>query len=179
MQYFKGDDLEVKFVNCMKPIFDILSLQKSDFYLGGYETAPLGEMIYDTKRAPLSNAIARDIFRISFKQIFEAFVVSGTFDSYITVFRKIFGDTVEIEFTVPAPGKLNIDIVAEGFELSDFLSRYIEDNSYLFDEVIDYDDDNIAFQTVIGFTTQYELEQMLYEMVPAGIFTTITLDTGA
>lgn len=179
MQYFKGDEKELKVVESGRVIFDILSSQKSDFFTDAFNCAALGDIIYDSKRSPLANAIAKDIFRISFKQIFDAFVVAGSFESYITVFQKIFGEDVVISFTVPAPGKLNIDIEAEGFELSDFLSRYISDNEYVFDEVVDYDLDNIVFQTVIGFTTQYELEQMLFEMVPAGIFTTITLDVGA
>jgi hypothetical protein len=84
-----------------------------------------------------------------------------------------------VDFTVPAPGKLNIDIEAAGVELADFISRYIEDNTYLFDEVIDDEGDNIVFQSVKGFQSQYELEQMLFEMVPAGIFTTISLTIGA
>lgn len=179
MQHFKGDDVELKFYNVIKPLLDVLNNEKQLFLDDVYNAAPLGDVLYNSKRAPLANAIAQSIFRLAFKEIFEAFKVAGTFPSYITVFKKIFGDSVEIDFSVPAPGKLNIDIIASGVEFSDFVARYIENNSYLFDEVIDDEGDNIVFQTVKGFTSQYELEQMLFELVPNGIYTTITLDLGA
>ena len=77
---------------------------------------------------------------------------------------------------------MTIDIEATGLEESDFVARRIEDNAYIFDSVIWYDgsgQDNIVFETVIGFQTPYELEQMLYEMVPYGIYTEISLTLGA
>ena len=178
MQFFKGDELEKKFYDSALPIQSLLSLDKDAFLQGAYSAGPLGDIMFDDSRAPLSNAIPKEIFRGAFKEIFEAFVSVGTFEAYLTVFRKIFGDTVIVNFTVPAPGKLNIDIEAEGVELSKFISRYIEENAYIYDYVIDDEDDNIVFQTIKGFQSQYELEQMLFEMVPAGIYTEITLDLG-
>ena len=178
MQFYKGDATEKKFYDAGSPALDQCSLAKDEFFEGAYDAAPLGDLIFDSGRAPLANAIPRAIFRDSFKQIFDAFVAGGTFESYLTVFRKIFGTDVVVEFTVPGPGQLNIDITATGVELSDFVARYIEDNTYILDEVIDDEGDNIAFQTVKGFQSQYDLEQMLKEMVPAGIYTEITLDLG-
>jgi len=178
MEYFKGDATEQKFYNAGKPAFDAIDTQQAAFLSGAFSTAPLGELIFDSGRSPLANAINRDIFRLSFKEIFDSFVYAGAAESYLTVFRKIFGNDVEVTFTVPAPGKLTIDIVAEGVELTNFVGRYIEDNQYLFDEMITQDGDNIAFQTIKGFESQYELEQMLFEMVPAGIFTDINLTLG-
>jgi hypothetical protein len=175
MQYFKGDALEQKFDDAGEPIMSELLLQKDLFFAGAYECAPLGELLFDNDRSPLSNAIPREIFRLAFKEIFDAFVEVGTFESYITVFQKIFGEDVGIVFTVPDPGKLNIDITATNVELSEFIARYIEDNTYIFDEVIDDEGDNIVFQSIQGFESQAELEQMLFEMVPAGIYTEITL----
>lgn len=179
MKYFKGDEQEQKFYNAGKALVDGVSLQKDLFHEGAYEAAPLGDVIYESNRSPLANAITQEIFRDAFKEIFDAFVVAGSFESYLTVFRRIFGDNVVVDFTVPAPGKLNIDIEAEGVVLSDFVARYIEDNAYIFDELIDDEDDNIVFQTIKGFESQYELEQMLFEMVPAGIYTEISLTIGA
>lgn len=176
MQYFKGDDNEKKIYESGKPILDNLSLQKDEFLEDAYAAAVLGDVLYDSKRSPLANAIAKNIFRISFSEVFAAFVVAGTFESYITVFKKIFGDDVGISFTVPAAGKLNIDITATGVELSPFVARKVVDNAYVFDHVVDDELDQIVFQTIKGFTSQYELEQMLFEMVPAGIFTNISLD---
>ncbi len=178
MDYFKGDALEIQMAAVPSTIVDQVSLQKDLFLESAYECKSLGDLIYEEERSPLANAIDQDIFRSSFKDIIEAFIEGGSFESYLTVFRKIFGDDVEVEFTVPAPGKLIIDIVAAGLELSDSLARYIDNNEYAFDEIIDDEDDNIAFRTILGFESQYELEKMLHEMVPAGIYTEISLTVG-
>ncbi len=174
-QYFKGDETELKFDAAGEPILSALQLQKNNFLAGAYSTGPLGDMIFDEMRSPLANAIRKAVFRIAFNEIFEAFINVGTFEAYITVFQKIFGPTVDVEFTVPGPGQLNIDIVAEGLEISPMVARRIESGNYVFYPVVDDVGDNICFQTVLGFTTQYELEQMLFEMVPAGIYTEISL----
>lgn len=178
MQYFKGDELELKFDASGEPICSALSLAKDEFLAGAYSAAPLGDIIFDDLRSPLANAISKDIYRIAFSEIWDSFVKVGTFEAYITVFEKIFGETVTLTFTVPAPGRLQINIEAPGIELSNFVARSIEDNTYLFDNVVDDIGDQIVFQTIQGFQSQYELEQMLFEMVPAGIFTEITLDLG-
>lgn len=177
-QFFKGDATEQKYYLSGLPISEQLSAQKSLFFDDAYACFVLGELLYDNDYAPLARAIPREIFRESFATVFDAFLTAGSFESYLTVFRNIFGDDVEVTFTVPAPGKLNIDIVAAGFQLSDFIAREIVANAYVFDEIIDDEDDNIVFQTVKGFESQYELQQMLFEMVPAGIYTEITLTVG-
>lgn len=179
LQYFKGDDTEKKFVLAAKDTLDGLELNKDEFFDQAYETAGLGLVIFDSGRSPLSNAISRDIFGSAFSQIFDAFVKVGTFEAYLTVFRKIFGEDVDVQFTVPAPGKLTIEIEAQGVELTRFITRYIEDNAYVYDNMVTEDGDQIVFQSIKGFTSQYELEQMLFEMVPAGIFTDISLTLGA
>ena len=75
---------------------------------------------------------------------------------------------------------MQIAIEAEGIEESNFGLRRIVDNQYVVDELVDREvpGNNIVFQTIKGFTSQYELEQMLFEMVPAGIYTEITLSLG-
>lgn len=178
MQYFKGDDFEVKMTEVGIPISDVISAAKDDFFDDAFGCFVLGELLYDTNRAPLANAIPRNIFRETFESVFDSFVEAGTFESYLSVFRKVFGDDVEVTFTVPAPGKLQIEIVAAGFELSNFVANRIVDNEYVFDNVVDDDGNQIVFETVKGFQTQYELEQMLFEMVPDGIYTEITLTVG-
>jgi hypothetical protein len=175
MQYFKGDALEQKFDDAAYDILYLLSSQMDEFLEGAFETGPLGDVIFEDARSPLANAIPQEIFRTAFKEIFDAFVSVGTFEAYLTVFTKIFGEDVDVQFTSPDPGKLQIDIIASTVELSEFITRYIVDNEYIFDEIIDDEGDNIVFQSILGFQSQYELEQMLFEMVPAGIYTEISL----
>ncbi len=191
MQKFKNDSIENKYIDAGTPIFDQLSMAKDDFFDDCYNAAPLGDLLHEGDRSPLSTAIQLEIFRNCFNTVYENFRVAGTFESYLVVFQKIFGESVQVEFNAdnlttpdspPGPGKLQINIIADELELFDFVARHINDNEYLFDKVVYYDDDgqdNIIFQTVKGFHTQYELEQMLFEMVPAGVFTDINLTFGA
>jgi hypothetical protein len=176
-QKFKGDDFELKMEASASPIHDSIEAQLDAFFDDAYFAMPLGDVIYESNRSPLANAIDQEIFRQSFPEIFTAFTVAGSFDSYLTVFQKIFGETVQVDFTVPDPGKLTIDIIADEVELSNFVARNIENNDYVYSRMITQDGvDNIMFQSIKGFKTQYELEQMLYEMVPAGIYTVISLE---
>lgn len=182
MQKFKNDDIENKYIASGSPIMDLLTIAKDEFFDGAYSCGPLGDLLHNIARSPLADAIAPDIFRTSFNTIYNAFVTAGTFESYLTVFADIFGADVGVTFTVPAPGKLDIDIVAQDLTEDDFVARHIEFDAYLYDDVIWYDqtpdNGNIVFQSVKGFKTQYELEQMLFELVPDGVYTTITLTFG-
>lgn len=178
-QFFKGDQTELKYYNSGKDVIEGIQLQFDDFFEDAYNCFLLGEVIYDNEYSPLARAIPRDIFREAFSSIFESFYEAGSFESYLNVFRKIFGDDVVVEFTVPGPGRLQIDIEAQGLVLSDWIARRIEANAYVFEEVIDDEGDNIVFQTIKGFESQYELEKMLFEMVPDGIYTEISLTLGS
>ena len=177
-QYFKGDATEIKFDEGLKDTLDTLSAQKTLFFEDAYDCQAFGDIIFSNNLAPLANAISQEIFRDAFNEVFQNFEVAGSFESYIAVFKKIFGDDVDIEFVIPASGRLQINITSTDVVLYDFVGRYIENNEYIFDEIIDYEGDNIALQTIKGFQTEYELEQMLRELVPVGIFTEITLSVG-
>lgn len=179
VQFFKENDAqEQKFYNSAEPISSDLSLAKDDFFDEAYSCFLLGDLLYENDLSPLSKAIPKEIYRSSFFALFDSFLAAGSFESYISVFTQIFGDDSTIEFTVPGPGQLQIDISAEGIEISQFITRYIENNAYVYDNIVDDEGDFIVFKTIKGFQSQYELEQMLYEMVPAGIFTEITLTLG-
>ncbi len=175
MQYFKGDATELKFDASGEPANTEISFSLEQFFDGAFECFALGDLLYDNSRAPLANAIDRIIYREAFTTIFDAFVTGGNFESYLTVFRNIFGDDVTVAFTVPAAGRLQIGIVAAGVLQFDLLARSVVGNSYVYDEIVTQAGENIDGLNPKGFQTQYEAEQMLFEMVPAGIFTEITL----
>lgn len=179
VQLFKGDDTERKYYESGRTITEVLSGQKTEFFDQAYGCFVLGELLYDNNLSPLANAIPREIFRESFETIFNSFLTAGTFESYLTVFKNVFGDSVEVTFTVPAPGKLEIDIVATGLEIYGMTVREIIDDAYEYFTLVDDEGGRIVLQAVKGFESQYELEQMLFEMVPAGIFTQISLTVGS
>lgn len=178
VQYFKGTEDEKNVDEAGRRAFDLVSQQQTLFYDDAYNNFLLGELIYDLEASPLSNAIRRDIFIETFNALFSNFQVAGSFESYIEVFKRIFGDDVGITFTVPGPGRLQILIEANGLQISNLVTRYLVGDEYVFDYLVDREGDRISVQTVKGIESQYELELMLNEMVPAGVFTEITLTTG-
>lgn len=178
MKYFKGDEKEKKIYLSGDGMLSSISLSLSEYFEDVYGSKPLGEFLYDEKRFPLTNAIKREIFIGCFQELFQAWAFCGTFESYILVFKKIFGEDVEIVFTVPGPGKLVIDITATGLQDYEFLARSIVDEAYVSDTVVDEVDDTIVFSTVQGIETQSELEKVLFTMVPNGIYTTVSLTIG-
>lgn len=179
-QRFKGDDTELKFEASAEPLLSAIGTELNAMDAGAFNAMPLGDALHNLKASPLARAIKQSIFRTCFNDIFSAFVYAGSFEGYITVFKKIFGETAVIEFTVPAPGKLLINIEAT-LEEFNFVARRIVSGAYVFDNVIYEDGDgtgNILFRNFKGFESQYELEKMLFELVPGGVYTEITLTTG-
>jgi len=177
-KYFKGDATELKMFDSGNGILTVLGLALDEFFEDAYGSIPMGELLYDEERVPLTNAIRREIFIRSFKEIFEAWSFAGTFESYILVFKKIFGEDVEIDFTVPAPGKLEIDITTAGVQEYEILVREIVSNAYVYYSLVDDVGDFITLATVLGLETPGELEKVLFTMVPNGIFTAVTLTIG-
>ena len=179
VQYFKGDEIELKVFDAINPVITNLEADKDAFFVDAYNCYKLGEVLYDSGAAPLANAIPREIFREAFAAIFNSFLVAGGLESYLTVFRAVFGADVEVTFTMPGPGKLEIDIVATGTQIFGILGREIVDDAYVLSTLIDDEGDRIVGRGFKGFETQYELEQMLFEMVPGGIYTVISLTIGS
>lgn len=178
MQYFKGDGIELKYIAATEPIMNPVGVSLNDFYNNAFGCYVLGDVIWDSKRSPLANAIPKNIFRESFAEIYETFLEAGSFEGYISVFKKIFGESSGITFTIPGPGKLNILIEADQIVIENLIERHIVDNDWVFDELINDEGDNIAVRSVKGMSSQYDVEQMLFELVPNGIYTEITLTVG-
>lgn len=178
MQFFKGDDNEVKTYESALPAFAEIEMQKDLFFEGAFSCYALGDIIWQSGRSPLANAIPAEVFRECFFALFESFTFAGTFESYLTVFRAVFGDDVGVVFTVPAPGKLNIDITASGLQISQLKGRLVDGSGYVFETIIDRNGDNLVGRSFKGLESEYELNQMLFEMVPGGVYTLITLDVG-
>ncbi len=178
VQYFKGDADELKMAAIPEEIMGLYSQSKTDFFEGAYDCFVLGEVLYDNSMAPLANAIDRIIFRELFATIFDAFVHAGTFESYISVFKNIFGDDVIVSFTVPGAGQLTIGIEAAGVLEATRLARVIVSGAYVYYDRITTDNDTRDARVPKGFQTEYEAEQMLFELVPGGVYTQITLTVG-
>jgi len=177
-EFFKGDDLENKYFNVGSNLFDQIETEKTSFFNDCYENKLLGEIIHKSKIAPLSNAIPLDVFKDSFNAIFNIFLEAGSFEGYLTVFKAIFGPDVDVTFTVPAPGKLGIVIEAQGLLTFNLAARKIVSDAYVFEPLVDHNDNNIVVNFIRGLSSQSEVEIMLNELVPQGVWTDIDLTIG-
>jgi hypothetical protein len=171
MQSFKEtDEIERRMVEAGTPLLDLLSSDRTEFYNGAFQAFPLGDIFINLNNAPLARAIPPEAFRKSFFAIFQLFTRPGTFEYYLTVFRAIFGDGVDVAFAIPAPGQLEINIETLTESLDTFTARTIIDNAYVYDQVIDHDSDFIVFQGTQGLKTQDEIDKLMKELQPAGVY---------
>ncbi len=177
-QFKETDTVEARVTQCFVPTLDTLGDSLDDFFVGAWEAYPLGEVLYDTARSPMAGPVTRQVFRTSFFAIHDLFTRPGTFEFYMDVFKAIWGDDVVVDFVVPDPGELEINIEALQVEDYEALARRVEDNVYVFDEIVDEDGDNLIFRDTKGIKTQPEIDQLMTEIAPAGIFCTTTLLTG-
>ncbi len=170
MQNFKDtDDKEAKIRDAALPFLEGLGVERDAFLAGAFTCFVLGDVLFELKISPLADSIPQDAFRASFYAIHNLFTRPGTFEFYLDVFRAIFGASVDVEFVIPEPGHLQINIESLSVLQEDFLARRIVNNVYVFDEVVDEDGDNIAFQEALGIKTQSEIDALVAELYPAGL----------
>ncbi|MGN1058374.1 MAG: hypothetical protein ACI4Q7_03370, partial [Candidatus Avelusimicrobium sp.] len=90
-EYFKGDDAEKKIVAGANSLFQVLGGEMRLFLQNAYKGEGLGRVLYDAEMAPLVNVLPRDTFAGTMNALLENFQQAGTFESYISVFKTIFG----------------------------------------------------------------------------------------
>lgn len=176
LQRFKeNDETEAKVIATAMPTLEALGADHDAFWEGAYSCYIFGEVLYDLGRDPMSGVIPREVYRQSFPAIHQLFSRPGTFEFYLTVFRSIWGEDVEIEFVIPSPGLLNINVAALGIGTFQFLAREIVDDLYVFSSMVDHSGDNIMFQDTMGIKTQAEIDALISELSPYGIIVDATL----
>lgn len=177
LQSFKPNDLtEAKVRDAFLPLLNQLGIDRDSFYEGAYQSYVLGDVIYELKASPLAGPITQDIFRQSYFAIHDFFTFPGTFEFYLDVFRAVWGVDVGVEFEIPAPGKLIINIHALTVQVDDLLARRIVSNAYVYDEVLDHAGNNIGLQGKMGIKTQSEADALIKELYPAGLWVEINLE---
>lgn len=176
MQAFKENDpKELKVRSSFDPALTLISNNRSEFYSGAYTSHGLGKVLFDLKNDPMARVLDEETFLESFPAFHELFTRPGTFEFYLQLFRSIWGDQVDVEFVTPNPGCLEINISALSSRKDSFGAREVSGNAYQYHEVSDHDGDIIAFQTSQGIKTQQEVDRMIAELHPQGIYLTINL----
>jgi hypothetical protein len=175
VQNFKGDSTELKMQAVVDPLFEVTNAALDDFNEGGYDAAPFLLAMYDDGRMPFSQRVKREYFVEFVRQILANFPFTGTFEVYLRVLEAIFGVDSEISFTVPAPGKLSIDIEAVANSTFTFIGREFVSGAFEFFDIGTSGGDTIILRGVSGIDTAYELNLLFSEVMPIGVVPNITL----
>jgi hypothetical protein len=175
VQYFKSDSIELKMNSVVDPLFQAIDAGLDEFYSDGFDSNPFLLMLYDEERVPFSNRVPRVAFVDFIKQALINIQFTGTFETYLLILKSIFGDDSEIRFYVPSPGIIQIEVEAVTNSGFGVLVREIVDGSYVFYDLIDSDGDEFIFRGVIGIESEYELNLLFNEIIPAGLSPDISL----
>lgn len=174
-QKFKGDALELKMEEVGIPAMDLCGQALDDYNAGGYDSAPFLLMLYDEGKMPFSDRVPRDSFVAFFREALTRFPFTGTFESYIFIMQSIFGDGSTVLFDVPAPGKIQMLVNAASSLEFNFVAKEFIDGIVQENNVVDSDGNQFTFRGIFGIDSEFELQMLLAELIPAGIFPDITL----
>lgn len=173
-----NEELEQRVTNLVIPMLTSLGIDHDNFWNGANTCFLLGDVLYDLDRDPMAGVITRGIFRTSFFAIHNLFTAPGTFEFYLAVFRAIFGEDVVVEFEIPSPGVLLIDIDSLSTGTFNLLAREIVGGVYVYHELVTSDaGDFIMGQGTNGIKTQQEMDALINEISMAHIYTVCNLTT--
>jgi hypothetical protein len=175
-QNYKGDETELKYKAVGNEVFMATNQDLNDFKEGAYNCGEFLLMLYDEDRTPYSDRIPRDSFVSFYRKALENIPFIGNFESYLFILREIFGQDVDVFFEVPAAGKLNISVNPFTDTLFDAIVRELVSGVYEYYDLITSDGDELAYKTLPGVETEAELNLLFSEIIPAGIFPTVSLD---
>lgn len=163
MQYFKGDDVEIKLSGSAQAVFENLQAELTAWFNDAYDGAGLGAILYDNNLVPLSQTIARDVFIKNYGEILRRWEYVGSFESYLYVFMQIFGPQTQITFEKLAPGALKIYIVTDQTGFINWLTQQGQ-------EIRTQSGQPLMFKQVLGIENFYEVQGVLDSLNPAGIY---------
>lgn len=163
MQYFKGDDVEIKLSGSAQAVFENLQTELTAWFNDAYDGAGLGAILYDNNLVPLSQTIARDVFIKNYGEILRRWEYVGSFESYLYVFMQIFGPNTQITFEKLAPGALKIYIVTDQTGFINWLTQQGQ-------EIRTQSGQPLMFKQVLGIENFYEVQGVLDSLNPAGIY---------
>lgn len=172
-QHFKGDSLEVKLAGTFDAVINPLLQELTRWYNDAYESYDLGKIIFDEDKIPLTNAIPRDAFYKNYGTILERWQYVGSFESYLTVFKMIFGPDSVILFERPAPGCLNMSISTQRTSVFKWVtSRYAKRAA----RIVDHAGAQLVLRQLLGINDFFEVQAVLNSLNPAGIYLTVNFE---
>lgn len=174
-QKFKGDPTELKYEAAAKPAIDVADAGLDQFLDQGYDASPFLLMLYDEGRMPFSDRVPRDSFVEFIREALDRFPFTGTFESYIFILEAIFGSGSGVIFDVPAPGKIEMLVNASSSIEFGLQIKEIVEGVAVISDLIDSEGNILTARGISGIDSEFELQTLLAELIPAGIFPDITL----
>ena len=174
-QKFKGDAVELKMEAAAKPAFDSTGAALDAFLASGYEASPFLLAMYDEGRMPFADRVPRESFVAFIKEALARFPFTGSFESYLFILEAIFGSGSGVLFDVPAAGKLEIAVNAASSLEFDFVFYEFIDGETVISNAVDHLDNQLVLGGISGIDSEFELQMLLAEIIPAGIFAEVVL----
>jgi hypothetical protein len=175
-QKFKGDATELAIEAAAAPAFELVSAAQDEMLAGAYHSSPFLLMLYDQGRMPFSDRVTRDVFVAFIQEALGRFKTAGTYDFYVFILKAIFGERTQILFEdPPVPGKLIMSVNAEASLEFEFEAKEFVSGAYVLSNLIDHNGDTLAFMGLSGIDSQYKLDQLFAEIIPAGLYSEVTL----
>lgn len=153
------DDLEVSINADLNTFFDQC-----------YANYVLGDILWANELDPIAKVLKQEYYRVAFNAIHELFTRPGTFEFFLDVFRAMWGEDVQVLFTIVQPGQLKIEIFGSTPALNDILYREIVGNFYVYGQIVTEDDDILTAQESTGPQTLDELLMIMSELGVNGIY---------
>jgi hypothetical protein len=176
-KFSENDTNEEKVKNVIAAFMDAVDEDLDSFWEFAFTTYGLGQVLRDTSADPVSKMLILSAFLRSFKTIHESYQKPGTYNFYLDIFRKIWGETVAVEFTNPAPGVLLINLDATDFQQEILLARDIVDGQYVFPELVTTDTgENIIVRVTITPWTEIEVLKLMRALAPAWLYYEVSLE---
>lgn len=174
-QTFKGDTLEQQMIDAGDPAFEACIQALNSFFQNCYTSHDFLLMLYDNGRMPFSDRVPRDVFIGFIQEAIPNFPVTGTFEAYLFILKSIFGEETEVQFDVPAAGKLEMLVAAEASLDFNFLASEFSGGVFQEYTMQTTTGDDITFTGISGIDSEAELSALLAELIPVGIWPDITL----
>lgn len=155
--------------NSFLGVVNYLAAQRVKFWDDAYFCYLLADYLYG--KIPASKAMPLIEWRKSFNHIIQAFNLSGTIETYITMIKGLFSADAVIEFTITGPAELEIDInvtAGEGLEKIEICTD--DDEIFITDQL-----ENIYGVKILETIDSNDLEAVLQATAPVGISVTFNI----
>jgi hypothetical protein len=123
VQKFSNDQEENKFFEVWEGLLAGTFADLEDFFENVYKSPELANALYDSQAVEVWGILEKKFFLKIFATLIESGYTAGVVDTYCNVIYLLFGNTTNIEILATNPLEINIDIVAEYQNFSNFFTK--------------------------------------------------------